>query len=48
LGLTIVSQIIEDLRGYIRVRANEPQGTKFTVEFPVEIENLVEKRVVHS
>jgi two-component system nitrogen regulation sensor histidine kinase NtrY len=48
LGLTIVSQIIEDHRGYIRVRANEPQGTKFTVEFPVEIENLVEKRVVHS
>src|SRR6266436_1718652 len=48
LGLTIVSQIIEDYRGYIRVRANEPQGTKFTVEFPVEIENLVEKRAVHS
>ena len=48
LGLTIVSQIIDDHRGYIRVRANEPQGTKFTVEFPVEIENLVEKRAVHS
>ena len=48
LGLTIVSQIIEDHRGYIRVRANEPQGTKFTVEFPVETENLVEKKVVHS
>jgi two-component system, NtrC family, nitrogen regulation sensor histidine kinase NtrY len=46
LGLTIVSQIIEDHRAYIRVRANEPQGTKFTVEFPVE--NLVEKRAVHS
>ena len=51
LGLTIVSQIIEDHRGYIRVRPNEPQGTKFIVEFPVRTEShLVEndKRAVHS
>jgi two-component system nitrogen regulation sensor histidine kinase NtrY len=51
LGLTIVSQIIEDHRGYIRVRPNEPQGTKFTIEFPVQTEiQLVEndKRAVHS
>jgi two-component system nitrogen regulation sensor histidine kinase NtrY len=51
LGLTIVSQIIEDHRGYIRVRPNEPQGTKFIIEFPVRTEShLVEndKRAVHS
>lgn len=51
LGLTIVSQIIEDHRGYIRVRPNEPRGTKFTIEFPVQTEiQLVEndKRAVHS
>ena len=51
LGLTIVSQIVEDHRGYIRVRPNEPQGTKFTIEFPVQTESrLVEnqKRAAHS
>jgi two-component system, NtrC family, nitrogen regulation sensor histidine kinase NtrY len=35
LGLTIVNQIVEDHRGYIRVRPNEPRGTKFVIEFPV-------------
>jgi two-component system nitrogen regulation sensor histidine kinase NtrY len=35
LGLTIVNQIVEDHRGYIRVRNNEPRGTKFVIEFPV-------------
>ena len=35
LGLTIVSQIIEDHRGYIRALANEPRGTRFTIELPV-------------
>jgi len=34
LGLTIVNQIIEDHRGYVRVRPNEPRGTRFTIEFP--------------
>lgn len=50
LGLTIVSQIIEDHRGYIRVRPNEPQGTKFTIEFPVPSLGLAEneKRAMHS
>ena len=45
-----MSQIIEDHRGYIRVRANDPRGTKFTVEFPVETENFAEKekRALHS
>jgi two-component system nitrogen regulation sensor histidine kinase NtrY len=35
LGLTIVSQIIEDHRGYIRAWPNEPRGTRFVIEFPV-------------
>jgi two-component system nitrogen regulation sensor histidine kinase NtrY len=35
LGLTIVNQIVEDHRGYIRVRNNEPRGTRFMIEFPV-------------
>ncbi|MSP36873.1 MAG: PAS domain S-box protein [Deltaproteobacteria bacterium] len=34
LGLTIVSQIIEDHRGYIRALPNQPRGTRFTIELP--------------
>jgi two-component system nitrogen regulation sensor histidine kinase NtrY len=53
LGLTIVSQIIEDHRGYIRVRPNEPKGTKFTIEFPVQVQaesrlGENEKKAVYS
>jgi len=36
LGLTIVGEIIKDHRGYIRVRPNEPRGTKFIIEFPAQ------------
>lgn len=42
LGLTIVSQIIEDHRGYIRAWPNEPRGTRFIVEFPVGAGTLAE------
>ena len=35
LGLTIVNQIVEDHHGYIRVRPNDPRGTKFVIELPV-------------
>ena len=51
LGLTIVSQIIEDHRGYIRVRPNEPRGAKFIIEFPAQTESRLvenEKKAVHS
>jgi two-component system nitrogen regulation sensor histidine kinase NtrY len=51
LGLTIVSQIIEDHRGYVRVRPNEPKGAKFIIEFPVQTANRLietEKKAVHS
>jgi two-component system nitrogen regulation sensor histidine kinase NtrY len=34
LGLTIVSQIIEDHRGYIRALPNQPRGTRFSIELP--------------
>ncbi|BEH11186.1 MULTISPECIES: sensor histidine kinase [Geobacter] len=35
LGLAIVSSIITDHHGFIRVRDNEPRGTKFVIELPV-------------
>jgi two-component system nitrogen regulation sensor histidine kinase NtrY len=34
LGLSIVSTIIEDHNGFIRVQDNQPRGTKFIVELP--------------
>lgn len=36
LGLAIVNNIISDHGGYIRVRDNEPKGTKFTIELPIK------------
>jgi two-component system nitrogen regulation sensor histidine kinase NtrY len=50
LGLTIVSQIIEDHRGYIRALPNYPRGTRFTVELPVseEYERQLAKNMLHS
>ncbi len=37
LGLSIVSTIIADHNGYIRVRDNYPRGTKFIIELPVKM-----------
>ena len=51
LGLTIVSQIVEDHQGYIRVRPNEPRGTRFTIELPVREPAAVpeiKRKAVHS
>jgi two-component system nitrogen regulation sensor histidine kinase NtrY len=45
VGLTIVSQIIEDHRGYIRALPNEPKGTRFSIELPTA---EVAKRAAHS
>ena len=45
LGLTIVSQIIEDHRGYIRALPIEPKGTRFSIELPTA---EVAKRAAHS
>lgn len=36
LGLVIVSDIIADHRGYIRVKDNVPRGTRFVIELPVK------------
>ena len=35
LGLVIVSTIVADHNGYIRVKNNQPQGAKFIIELPV-------------
>lgn len=34
LGLAIVQRIVADHGGFVRVSANEPQGTRFSIEFP--------------
>jgi two-component system nitrogen regulation sensor histidine kinase NtrY len=35
LGLTIVSQIVEDHHGYVRALSNDPRGTRISIELPV-------------
>jgi two-component system nitrogen regulation sensor histidine kinase NtrY len=35
LGLSIVNSIIADHHGFIRVKDNEPKGTKFIIELPI-------------
>jgi len=35
IGLAIVSRIISDHSGYVRVRANEPRGARFIIELPL-------------
>ncbi|MDE0354492.1 MAG: ATP-binding protein [Deltaproteobacteria bacterium] len=35
LGLSIVGTIVADHRGYVRVRPNQPRGTRFIMEIPV-------------
>jgi two-component system nitrogen regulation sensor histidine kinase NtrY len=35
LGLAIVSNIISDHHGFIRVKENQPKGTKFIIELPI-------------
>ena len=39
LGLAIVNTIISDHNGYIRVRDNEPAGTRFIIELPAGIDD---------
>ena len=40
LGLAIVATIIADHHGYIRVRDNQPRGSRFIVELPVTAPDL--------
>jgi two-component system nitrogen regulation sensor histidine kinase NtrY len=35
IGLAIVSRIVSDHSGYVRVRGNEPRGARFIIELPV-------------
>ena len=37
LGLAIVNTIISDHNGYIRIKDNQPKGTKFIIELPVTV-----------
>jgi len=36
LGLAIVRQIISEHNGFVRAEPNQPQGTRFIIEFPVQ------------
>jgi two-component system nitrogen regulation sensor histidine kinase NtrY len=36
LGLAIVSRIITEHKGIIRVEENQPTGSRFIIELPVE------------
>jgi two-component system, NtrC family, nitrogen regulation sensor histidine kinase NtrY len=36
LGLAIVATIVTDHHGFVRVRDNEPRGSRFQLEFPVK------------
>ena len=42
LGLAIVKRAVEDHNGYIRALDNEPKGTKFVIELPLN--NMVSER----
>ncbi len=46
LGLAIVSTIVADHQGFVRVKANEPRGSRFVVELPVK-GVLVEEAALH-
>ena len=51
LGLAIVSAIVADHRGNIRVRSNEPKGTRFIIELPVRdhgVMRVTQKRAASS
>jgi two-component system nitrogen regulation sensor histidine kinase NtrY len=45
LGLAIVSTIVADHQGFVRVKDNEPHGSRFVVELPVK--GPVEQIVLH-
>lgn len=40
LGLAIVSTIVTDHHGYVRVRENQPRGSRFVLEFPLKGQQL--------
>ena len=51
VDLPIVSQIIEDHRGYIRAWPNDPHGTRVVIELPVGEDSgthIAAKNALHS
>jgi two-component system nitrogen regulation sensor histidine kinase NtrY len=42
LGLAIVSAIVSDHHGFVRVRDNTPGGSRFVLEFPVKEQRLAQ------
>jgi two-component system nitrogen regulation sensor histidine kinase NtrY len=36
LGLAIVRQIVSEHNGFVRAEPNEPKGTRFIIEFPLQ------------
>jgi two-component system nitrogen regulation sensor histidine kinase NtrY len=41
LGLAIVAAVVAEHRAYVRVRDNEPCGTRFTIDFPLRAEAVL-------
>jgi len=41
LGLAIVAAVVAEHRAYVRVRENQPSGTRFSIDFPLRAESLV-------
>ena len=41
LGLPIVSSIVTDHHGFVRVRDNPPRGSRFVLEFPIKEQQFV-------
>jgi len=44
LGLAIVSRIVSEQKGIIRVEENQPTGTKFIIELPVERTPVIQEQ----
>ncbi|HEV2170718.1 MAG TPA: ATP-binding protein, partial [Candidatus Binatus sp.] len=36
LGLAIVSAVVTDHHGFVRVTDNQPRGSRFVLEFPIQ------------
>ncbi|MGH7916691.1 MAG: sensor histidine kinase, partial [Candidatus Binataceae bacterium] len=41
LGLAIVATIVADHHGFVRVRDNQPRGSRFVLEFPVKEQQFI-------
>ncbi len=48
LGLAIVASVASDHRAYIRLKENQPRGSRFIIEFPVKPEASLESETATS